>query len=226
MRTSLGFALIGTVVVAAVAAGCSSSGSQQATGASSGSAAKTQAAGAVEHVRVALAVPFTADLPKGWTQTGHAGISVNLVSPQGPYVGVGTDPAPAPGAAEPMPPRLNAQQLADWVASRQYLQPTTVVATTFSKFAAWQVDIRLRDDASATSRCDGNPQPCVPLIRLPSVTLPLGPSHGAVARVIFVLLPSGRTMGVVASGASADDLDGLLDATQPVLDSITFDANT
>ena len=64
----------------------------------------------------------------------------------------------------------------------------------------------------------------MPTIRVPSVALPLGSRHGGVAWVIFVAMPDGRIVGVVASGAAADNVTGLLAATQLILDSIKFDA--
>jgi len=176
-----------------------------------------------------LRVPFTADVPNTWSVSQESKANVNLSSPAGPYVGVGVDPVPAvsaaasDGAVAPGPATLTAQSLAHWVATRTFLQSTTVVSTTVSGLPGWQVDIRLRDDALATQTCNDSPGTCVPLIRLPSIPLPLGVTHGAVARVIFVELPTGRIVGVVASGANASNLTGLLAVTQPVLDSIVID---
>ena len=178
----------------------------------------------------ALAVPFTADLPDGWWEGGHPGVTATLNSPTTPFVEVVIDPHPirvvgaAGGAADPTPVSLSAQSLAGWMANLPYLEPTSVVPTTLSGLPAWQVDIRLRVAATATQQCDNGSEGCMPMIRVPSVALPLGPSHGGVARVIFVAMPDGRIVGVVASGAAADNLTGLLADTQPILDSIKFDA--
>jgi hypothetical protein len=190
----------------------------------------SSATDATVHTSFALAVPFTADVPKSWTQAGHPGISTIIASPGGPYVGVGIDPTPIAGhttkgaPADPVPAKLTAQSLADWVAKRPYLQPTNVVATTLSGLPAWRVDVRLKDTASATATCDYNTDSCVPMIALPTLKLPLGPSHGAVGRIFFVQMPNGRIVGVNVSGAGADNLDGLLAATQPVIDSIQLNA--
>jgi hypothetical protein len=118
---------------------------------------------------------------------------------------------------------LTAKTLAEWMAKRPYLQPTAVVATTLGGRPAWQLDIRLRTDAAATQHCDNGPADCVAMIRLPSVALPLGPSHGGAARVICVEMTNGRIVGVVASG-DANNVAGLLGDTRPFLESIRFNA--
>jgi len=224
--------VVGAAAVAVLATACSSSGGTPSGSPTSPPAAtpSSSVTNAPVHTAFALAVPFTAEVPTTWTQTRHPGVSVIVSSPEGPYVGVGIDPTPIAGpaikggAADPIPTKLTAQSLADWVAKLPYLEPSTVIATTFSGLPAWRVDVRLKDSASATATCDYDTHPCIPMIALPTVTLPLGPSHGAVGRVFFVQMPNGRIVGVQASGAAADNLDGLLAATQPVLDSIKLNA--
>ena len=229
--------VVGIVAVALLATACSRSGSDLAPGTppvtTTPPPAVTPTSSTSDgpvHTAFALAVPFTADVPKTWTQTRHPGVSVILSSPEGPYVGVGIDPTPIAEptvkgvAADPIPAKLTAESLAGWVAKLPYLEPTTVVATTFSGLPAWRLDVRLKDTASATATCDYDTHPCIPMLALPKVTLPLGASHGGVGRVFFVQMPNGRIVGVQASGAAADNLEGLLTATQPVLDSIKLNA--
>ena len=168
-----------------------------------------------------LAEPATAVLPPGWTLTSTPDLAV-MTSLDHYFVEVLVSPTPIGTAKDPAPAPLTTESLATWVATHSGLVPASVVPTTIGGRPAFQVDLRQAAGAPKGTICDPANRDCVPLVRLASRTLPFGVAGGTVGRAYVLTLPSGH-IAVVAAGASGDDRVGaLVNATQPLLDGITF----
>ncbi len=184
-----------------------------------------------------LEVPFTVTLPSGMdikgqverTDRGRVGLDVDVVSSTGPGLSVVMDPEgskPVEGRKPDPAAGSTAQSIATWLADRPYLETTSVVTTTVSGLPAWQVDVRLRDSATATATCQPSIADCIPMVLLPFGVNATGIGHAQVGRMIFVQASADRVVWVYAwdgGGDSADDLDAVLAVMQPVIDSIDFD---
>jgi hypothetical protein len=170
-----------------------------------------------------LSEPATAVPPPGWTLTSTPDLAV-VTSLDHYFVEVLVGPTPIGTSADPAPSLLTAQSLAAWVSTHSGIVPTTVVRTTIGGLPAFQVDLRQAAGAPKGTVCDPANRDCVPLVRLASHPLPFGVVGGTVGRAYILTLPSGR-IAVVAAGAGGDDRIGaLVNATQPVLDSLQFPA--
>ena len=184
-----------------------------------------------------LEVPFTATLPAGVdikgqiesTDRGRVALDVDVVSSTGAGLSVVMDPEgskPVEGRNPDPTAGTTAESMATWLASQAYLDPTAAVTTTVSGLPAWQVDVRLRDDAPATSTCQPSIGECIPMVLLPFGTNATGIAHGQVGRMIFVQAAADRVIWVYSwdgGGDSANDLNAVLALTQPIIDSIEFD---
>jgi hypothetical protein len=161
--------------------------------------------------------------PPGWTLVSTP-VLAELTSLDHYVVSVLLSPVPLGTVKHPAPTALTAQSLAAWVATHPDLVPAPVVPTSIGGLPAWQVDVRQAADSPQGKVCSGGNLNCVPLFRAPSGDYPAGVGRGTVGRIYAVTLPSGR-LALVAAGAGGDDRIGaLVNATQPLLDSITFPA--
>ena len=170
-----------------------------------------------------LSEPATAVPPPGWTLVSTPDLAA-VTSLDHYFVEVLVGPTPVGTAKDPAPSPLTAQSLATWVSTHSGLVRSAVVPTTIGGRPAYQVDLRQAAGAAKGTVCDPANRDCVPLVGLASHPLPFGVAGGAVGRAYILTLPSGR-LAVVAAGASGDDrIDALVNATQPLLDSIAFPA--
>jgi len=170
-----------------------------------------------------LSEPATAVPPPGWTLVSTPDLAA-VTSLDHYFVEVLVGPTPVGTAKDPAPSPLTAQSLAAWVSTHSGLVRSAVVPTTIGGRPAYQVDLRQAAGAAKGTVCDPANRDCVPLVRLPSHQLPFGVAGGTVGRAYVLTLPSGR-IAIVAAGASGDDRIGaLVNATQPLLDSIAFPA--
>ena len=172
--------------------------------------------------RVDLAVPFSVVLPAGWSRQVYGSAQAVLHGPNGFYLEVVVDPSPATPASATTQ-KLTAESFARWIAARTDLWAATAVMTTVAGQQAWQVDLLFGPDARPSATCDGPGVDCLPLIRIPGVTLPLGLADGTAGRATIVQLGNGRLIAMTESGDSQHHLEEVVAAVQPVLDSITFD---
>jgi hypothetical protein len=172
--------------------------------------------------RVALAVPFSVVLPVGWSRQVYGNARAVLYGPDGSYLEIVMDPSPAT-AASATTQKLTAESFARWIAARPDLWAASPVRTTVAGQPAWQVDLLFGPDARPNATCDGPNVDCLPLIRVPGVTLPLGLANGTAGRATVIQLGNGRLITMTAGGDSQHHLEEVVASVQPVLDSITFD---
>ena len=191
------------------------------TTAASATATPTPTATSPSPASLGLSEPATAVPPPGWTLVSTPDLAV-VTSLDHYFVEVLVSPTPIGTSKDPAPSPLTAQSLAAWVSTHSGLVRTAVVPTTIGGRPAFQVDLRQATGAPRGTVCDPANRDCVPLVRLASHQLPFGVAGGAVGRAYVLTLPSGR-IAIVAVGASGDDRMGaLVNATQPLLDSIAF----
>jgi len=169
---------------------------------------------------VALGVPFSVVLPAGWTYR-LSGDDQAVIDGDGTrYLTVVVDPSPAVGATAASG---GAEALARWIAARPELLSRPPVRTTVGGDPAWQVDVVFGPDARPNAVCDGPTRECLPLMRVPGMSLPVGIANSTAGRVIVIQLSDGRLTAVVATGGSSLHLEQVVALVQPVIDTITFD---
>jgi hypothetical protein len=156
-------------------------------------------------VEVEATVPYDVHLPKAFR--GDPGVTkapewVEFYqrtpgvpgSQAGVTVLTGVDPARSTE-------HLEARQLADWVAGRSFLQPTSVEQTSIDGLPAWRVDATLRpgEPRSPRSWCRSIDFQCRALLRL-DVGDPdwgeTGPRRSVVGYYVFVDVPGPRTVAI------------------------------
>jgi len=165
-----------------------------------------------------LPAAVAAVVPRDWDVREYVG-GVDFQSPDGPGVSLVMDPTPF-GAGKPT--TLTAESFARWVASRPYLTPTTAVPVTVSGYPSWQVDVRLKDSATATEVCQPVILDCIQMIKMPFTDRPTGIANAQVGRMIFVQYP-GRILWFYqwdGGGDTADDLPGVVGVLKPVVDTL------
>jgi hypothetical protein len=171
---------------------------------------------------LALSEPATVDLPVGWKHETVADLAV-LTSPDGFFVEMLLGPAPVAAQGHPVPSPLTVQSLTTWLSTHPGLVPSSPVATSVGGLPARQVDLRQKPGPATGVTCEGPNAGCVPLVRMPSVRLPLGVAAGPGGRAYVLTLPSGRLAVVAVGGPSDRQLYELMSAVTPVLDSLVLD---